>query len=362
MATIINPITTVLLSPEEFDSGDYDRFMFKYILEKDGTITYVTTFTGDRFICVPEAKIKGLATDAKSPARPSIIQPLARGQKIPEEFFYQIEQFFLDVMAMSPKGSKMGHGSYEAQIFVIWNPATGYRLLVPKQTVSAASVTYDLQEDLSDGDIVIMDVHSHNTMGAFWSGTDDRDDGKNPWISGVFGELNRETKYLFRFNDGTGNHFDLDYDDVFETEEVPAFQTPKAWLDRVSIQSTSYMRPRGKGSAAGGWGSWYGNWMDDADDLDEKELTEMSQLLASDTLVSEEEDLFYALKGICSDLQKEHGKTLLQELEYTFLNPDYCPNLPQEDLGTLEAMQEEVDAVRDATIVCSVIKEVKDAL
>jgi len=53
---------------------------------------------------------------------------------------------------------------------------------------------------------------------------------------------------------------------------------------------------------------------------------------------------------------------LLQELEYTFLNPDYCPNLPQEDLGTLEVMQEEVDAVRDATIVCSVIKEVKDAL
>lgn len=234
MATIINPITTVLVNRAEFESGEYSRFPFTYILEDDGTISYYSALTAGRFLLSHEAKIGGLKTGTdKAPI--AAIQPLAHGNKIPGEFFYQIKQFFLDVMDMGPS-------TYEAQTFVVWNEVTEtYRIVIPEQTVSAAAVRYDIGDLLGSDDIIILDIHSHNDMGAFFSGTDDADDKKNPWISGVFGKLSTDMQNKFRFNDGCGRHFEMNAEDVFDFKDA-RFQTPAEWIQQVKIQPATYKR------------------------------------------------------------------------------------------------------------------------
>lgn len=230
MATIINPITTVLLNRTEFESGEFDRFPFKYILESDGTISYFSKLSAGRYILSHEAQVKGLGTNKTVKAPEAIIQPLAHEWLVPGEMFDQIKQFFLDVMDMGPS-------TYEAQVFIVWNETSEeYRIVVPKQEVSAAAVRYDIADTLADDDVIIVDIHSHNTMNAFFSGTDDRDDKKNPWISGVFGKLTTNFEYKFRFNDGCGRHFPLNKEDIFDVEDA-RFQTPQEWLDQVSIQT-----------------------------------------------------------------------------------------------------------------------------
>ena len=232
MATIINPITTVLLNRTELDSGEFDRFPFKYILETDGTITYFSKLSAGRYVQSSEAVIPGLGVDRKVKAPEATFQSLAHGFKIPGEFFHQIKQFFKDVINLGPS-------TYEAQVFIIWNEdSKDYRILVPKQTVSAAAVRYDIGDTLGKGDVIICDIHSHNDMGAFFSGTDDRDDKKNPWISGVFGKISTSMENKFRFNDGCGRHFEMVAEDVFDFEDA-RFQTPQEWLDQVEISSAS---------------------------------------------------------------------------------------------------------------------------
>lgn len=235
MSTIINPITTVLLNRTELESGEFDRFPFKYILEDDGTIAYFSKLSAGRFVLNHEVKIPGLGRIKNSKPPVSTIQPLAHGNKIPGDMFKQVRKFFLDVMAMGP-------GTYEAQIFIVWSDLTSaYRIVVPKQTVSAAAVKYDIGELLSNTDTIICDIHSHNDMNAFFSGTDNNDDKKNPWISGVFGKLSTNMENKFRFNDGCGRHFDMKSEDVFDFGDDVA--TPSEWLSQVSLAAVATRGP-----------------------------------------------------------------------------------------------------------------------
>lgn len=298
MATIINPITTVLLSREEFESSEYDRFPFKYILEDEGTITYFSKLTAGRFLLSHEAQIPGLGKNRKAEAPKAIIQPLAHGHKVPVEMFYMIKQFFLDVMDMGPS-------TYEAQAFVVWNEGKkDYRIVIPKQKVSAAAVRYDIGEMLSDDDVIIVDIHSHNDMRAFFSGTDDRDDKKNPWISGVFGKLSSAFEHKFRFNDGCGRHFEMDAKEIFSFSDSE-FVTPSEWLAQVELQAHAPVRPKGSwqeslGTPRSGGSDWtapnegdmdfffedtegdlYDDFVDALHDLDPKEAQNVLSALRS---------------------------------------------------------------------------------
>ncbi len=233
MAQFINPITTVFLNRDELATGAYDDFPFKYILEPDGTIMYESDMSAGRSVKSVESKIPGLATNKAIAAPKADIQHLAHGVKIPGEFFEQIRQFFLDVMDKGPS-------TYEAQAFVIWNETSReYRIIIPKQEVSAAAVRYDIGDLLSDDDVIIMDIHSHNDMGAFYSGTDDNDDKTNSWISGVFGKLSTRMEHVFRFNDGCGRNWPLKKEEIF-TEVANRFATPSEWLDQVTLDAPRY--------------------------------------------------------------------------------------------------------------------------
>lgn len=216
MSIIINPITTVLLNHTEVDDPKYNHFMFKYVLEKDLTLTSTSVMTGGRFIKKYIANLAGKKLPADE------IQPLVNGVKIPIIIMHQIHKFFIDVMKL--------HSGSEAQAFVVMRDGE-YKILIPEQTVSGTAVTYDLTKELLPGDIIVMDIHSHNSMAAFWSGTDNRDDNKNTWISGVFGKVNTKLEYKFRFSDATGSHYDLDIKDIFE--EAAEVSIPAEWVSNV---------------------------------------------------------------------------------------------------------------------------------
>lgn len=154
--------------------------------------------------------------------------------KIPIKFLHQIEQFFKQVM-IEHKGAKL-----EAMAFVIWNPTLGYHVRIPEQTVSAGAVNYNWAGFLGPDDVIVLDIHSHNDMGAFFSGTDDSDDRGNCYVSGVIGKLSTTCDKIFRFNlPGNMKINPLPMEHIFEAAE--ALEVPPEWLAQVKKQQ--YVAP-----------------------------------------------------------------------------------------------------------------------
>lgn len=174
--------------------------------------------------------------------------------KIPIKFLHQIEQFFKQVM-IEHKGAKL-----EAMAFVIWNPTLGYHVRIPEQTVSAGAVSYNWEGFMSSDDVIVLDLHSHNDMGAFFSGTDDADDRGNCYVSGVIGKLSSTCDKIFRFNlPGNMKINPLPMDMIFEASEAP--EVPAEWLAQVKKQVyvapvSTYSRNTG---GAGGVNGYPGN-------------------------------------------------------------------------------------------------------
>ncbi len=82
-----------------------------------------------------------------------------------------------------------------------------YRLWIPNQQQGKASVEYDRK----DG--TVLDLHSHNSMPAYFSGTDDRDE-MGLQVYGVVGNL-PNTRVAFRFG-VYGYHQTARWGDVFD--------------------------------------------------------------------------------------------------------------------------------------------------
>ena len=149
--------------------------------------------------------------------------------KIPIKFLHQIEQFFKQVMVQH------NNAKLEAMAFVIWNPILGYHVRIPEQTVSAGAVNYNWAGFLGPDDVIVLDIHSHNDMGAFFSGTDDSDDRGNCYVSGVIGKLSTTCDKVFRFNlPGNMKINPLPMEHIFEASEAP--EVPPEWLAQVKKQ------------------------------------------------------------------------------------------------------------------------------
>lgn len=110
-----------------------------------------------------------------------------------------------------------------------------YRILVPKQEVSAASVrAEDFNEsiDIETGEVIseyppqgwipVGSSHSHNTMSSFFSGTDDKYELKDPGIHLVIGSINT-TKMNYTIAAsvvGSGRRFIVKYSDLIDATPV----------------------------------------------------------------------------------------------------------------------------------------------
>ena len=71
---------------------------------------------------------------------------------------------------------------------------------------------------------------------AFFSGTDDRDDLGNCYVSGVVGKISSTMEMVFRFNlPGSMKINSLPMAEIF-VDTTPAFEVPKEWLGQVKRQ------------------------------------------------------------------------------------------------------------------------------
>lgn len=201
--------------------------------------------------------------------------------KIPADIYWQVKSFFTDI------SNEMGENEAFCQVFL--NKETEeYTVHVPKQKISKASVVYEADdkpgdtEEEQDKYLLVYECHSHNTMGAFWSGTDDADE-KNTRFYGVFGRLDKEEyeeehRYVVMGESvpiKRSDIFDFSNENKVNSSELKNFLSekgqdfidkseifkiinshrdkkyPKEWYDNIEIASaTSY-------SYAGYGGSYY---------------------------------------------------------------------------------------------------------
>lgn len=87
---------------------------------------------------------------------------------------------------------------------------------------------------------------SHNTMGAFFSGTDNGDDRNAIRFSGVFGNLDRSTpSTIWRFN-YMDKKYEASIEDIFEEPPQQAVEVPAEWLGKVKVSSPVVHQTRGR--------------------------------------------------------------------------------------------------------------------
>jgi PRTRC genetic system protein A len=125
-----------------------------------------------------------------------------------------------------------------------------YILHCPKQTVTAASVSYerDIAFETSDK-ILVLEMHSHGRMGAFFSGTDDRDEKDDRFFGVVGGVMDYRPAMKFRLSVG-GHKIDVSEADIFDIDEqLNGMNFPKKWLGMVKKKEIKTFRPSrlGKG-------------------------------------------------------------------------------------------------------------------
>lgn len=147
-----------------------------------------------------------------------------------------------------------------------------YRILVPKQEVTTASVrASDFNEsiDITTGEVIesypptgwipVGSSHSHNTMPSFFSGTDDRFELGDPGIHLVVGGINtKEMKYTIASSVvGSGRRFLVPYDKLIDATPVSGCNFHEDVLNFVNVEApkaTTYFK--GTTNSNWDWGKW----------------------------------------------------------------------------------------------------------
>lgn len=234
---VLAPHISCVVTPNEFQAALDQGFKEIYIITSQGTLKHHQLRGNGRFVRLKVDKIPGYE-EVKIEQGMNFLP----AGKIPYSLYEQVLAFFKKVMEV--KSSEL-----EAMIHILWNAEKGYHLGVPPQTISKASVSYDWNY-IPAGTSIVVDIHSHNTMGAFFSGTDDNDDRKNISFSGVFGKLkDKEPQTVWRFN-YYDKKFEADISHIFEAPpQAPAVEIPQEWLDQVKTVTYGYQGgTRGQGN------------------------------------------------------------------------------------------------------------------
>lgn len=252
----IVPFIKALITEEAYlAGGDVLQNPEVYVLGNDGRIYQYYHFSLGRSAMVEIAKTP--IVSGKTVLKP-FLNPLPEGKKIPLQMLDDIVEFFKRVMKMTGVNGN-GHGEYEAMAHIVWNKTTkSYRVAIPQQKVAKASVSYTW-DHVKDDEEVVLDIHSHNTMGAFFSGTDESDDKTYAGISGVAGQLNNVSPALiWRFN-AYRTKIQVAVEDIFAVPEKSVSPAVDDWMTNVEVRTYSQglaYNPTGK---VYGGGSRYGH-------------------------------------------------------------------------------------------------------
>lgn len=198
---------------------------FKYAMTGRGVVKFVCNKIG----------LFAINTDSV-PGLPIINEGLVLSlPKIPYEMLLKTIAFFKEVMRK--------HSNAEAMVqFYFDEESDTYFMNCPEQEVSGARVAFKRDSGLDETYTLVMDIHSHNTMSAFFSSVDDADEKENR-IYGVVGKLNNVTPEM-RFRISVGDdHKEIDVFDIFENPFADvAF--PESWLDKCTpppkFRTTTY--------------------------------------------------------------------------------------------------------------------------
>ena len=145
-----------------------------------------------------------------------------------------------------------------------------YRILIPRQKVSGASVRVDSFDEAIDIDtgeeitsyppegwVPVGSSHSHNTMQAFFSGVDDKYELGDPGIHIVVGSINtKDMKYTIAASVvGNGRRFTVEYDKLIDATPVPGQEFHPKVIDYVD-----YTTPVSTYSTKGGFTKYPTTW------------------------------------------------------------------------------------------------------
>ena len=149
---------------------------------------------------------------------------------------------------------------------------TVYRIVVPEQSVTTASVrvdSFDKAIDITTGEVIEQwppegwrpcgSSHSHNTMDAFFSGTDDKYELGDPGLHIVVGNIDPKTgghsvktsitankrRFIINFTDVVGAYTDVKtdfYPSVLTIIKLPAASTTPAYTS-TRISNINYASP-----------------------------------------------------------------------------------------------------------------------
>ncbi|MCK5291831.1 MAG: hypothetical protein KAR39_07435 [Thermoplasmata archaeon] len=222
-----------------------------YIIARDGLYMVRKNQIGKFVTLLAKAERPVPLTSDKQPAEGF---HMSLEGKIPYEFLLKTVAFFKRVYKEK--------GGAEAVLQIFYNQETKeYFFNVDQQGVSGGSAEMDRNAKLEIEHLLVADIHSHNDMGAFFSGTDNRDE-KEARIYGVMGRLNQPWPEIkFRAGDGTGGWIEMFMFQIFETPDVGTVEVPAEWMDKVHKpskykQESHYYRQRdGKQPDVRPWGT-----------------------------------------------------------------------------------------------------------
>lgn len=238
------PYISCLVQPHEFEEALKTTYSEIYVAAQDGYYKHMK-LRGGRHIRLKVDELPKTSKVAEVKAIEEELNFLPAG-KVPYEYLEQIVHFFKEVM-------RLKKADYEAHAWILWSKEKGYYISVPKQTVSKAAVQFSYDEDALPSDsIIVVDIHSHNTMGAFYSGTDNNNDKNGVYYSGVVGKLDQATpQIVFRFNMHEVK-VECKIADIFETPPKKVISIPSEWMDQVEVRAVT--TPKGKESGTGIFG------------------------------------------------------------------------------------------------------------
>lgn len=144
--------------------------------------------------------------------------------KIPAHIFSKIMGFFKSI-------SDELH--YEVLVHILYDTEEKeYIIKVPKQRISHAAVNSEADEPYPERYIHVMDIHSHNTMPAVFSETDN-DDEKETRLYAVAGRFDRTFPEITVRAGCAGKFIYLPPEEVFEGNFFGDF--PKEWKESIQV-------------------------------------------------------------------------------------------------------------------------------
>lgn len=146
---------------------------------------------------------------------------------IPSELMIKIFAFFRHFVSEDCEN--------EALLNIYWDKEEKqFVAYAPEQTATKISVDTKIDERFNtDRYIHYMDIHSHNTMNAFFSSVDDKDE-KATRLYSVIGRLDKHNPQIRTRISNGGKFMNIDPALVFETADL---SFPKEWENNVNFQS-----------------------------------------------------------------------------------------------------------------------------